>query len=366
MLEVLSPETKNLLGMRPESISALTIIVLDLSLPVESNQIVQLELGESGWTSLRPEEIDPFLERFETTFGESLIVTLQDADNDHLRLGGTSYTTAKQLAQLLGINRFNCHAPVGNSDQPSKDEGLGGVIQERFNELITLEAGLTLTPSNHDAPVPLIISFNAPGEERKMVLLPGCKDEGIYPSEEANIPNTLLILDSYELADTDSTYGKAALAQITENPTNILPFIGLGSTRVVEQASYFIQQFAGIRPINISGNKEEVELLCRVRNCSNVSELMLDLNTQILLETNGRNGATIYVNFNNEVYGVSYFLPESEIYEGDNTNAGDVFLAAVIRGLSNVDSNTDIGESLLKVLQEASTSTYNYLLVRGT
>lgn len=224
---------------------------------------------------------------------------------------------------------------------------------------------LTIVPTLHEGRLsPVIFTFTLPGKERKMVLLEGCKQDGVNPGEIAVPEGAAQIVDSYELMRPDSPYGEAIMQTLRQQP-DTLTVVGLGSTRVIPQATEHILRFAdAANNLAISGNREEIVLLQETLGTDSVTGIFDRLGTRFILETNGQQGAQLHLAHTGGVLTFEYQLPDTEIYRGDNTNAGDVFLAATLNGLlslngSGIDAAADI-------LPRASRYTYDFLRTRGT
>ena len=114
-----------------------------------------------------------------------------------------------------------------------------------------------------------------------------------------------------------------------------------------------------------SGNKGEVDVLVKHWNgISTAEELVKTANLRFLLETNGQKGATLYFLNGSKVEKGRYSIPKKEIYYGDTTNAGDVFLAATLFGLMSKSEKELSAEKLREVLRSASKRTLTFLRSR--
>jgi len=361
-----SPES--ILG-KISSCQVFTLATLDIPIQATSDQIWAMGLEPNGWRDDISEE--GLLAHYKRVFGESLVEKIESG-----RPGGTTFSTMRELSRRRdGTIDINCHVPVGLSGADTSI--LANSVNTVFNgQLGCLDNGLNVYPHEHENTMsPLVVSFTSTDEEgrqhRSMVLIPGCKSLGIAEVQPAQNDNgkTIVALDAYELIDPEklTIYGQNAERALLASEENFL-LLGLGGTDAVENGYQNIARLLDISGESaISGNEEEIPLLLEKYGCADTSELIQRFpSLRFVLETHGKDGATLYYRHQNEVSAVSYVLPEEEKFVGDTTNAGDIFLGVMLSELMDlVPDPENIEEQLASVLHTASLETLARLQEKG-
>lgn len=349
--------------------STVTLSTLDLSQRLTAEQANTIALSGIGWDPIDDVDVPAFLQRYQAATGMELIDVISNPpDGITLARGGTSDTTCRHLGLLTdSVTKVISHVPLGRSNGAAQP--LIDVVNDAHASLSRSDAKLELRPTWHDGRLsPVILAFLVDGtDERQMVLLKGCKDEGINPDEVFSYPDSLQVIDSYEMSTPDSPYAAAAKKMLTTNPDTVT-VIGLGSTRVIEGATPHILEMAETaKHLGISGNKGEMQLLRDQLGVDETTQIIEKTGARFVLETNGKEGATLHIAHLGEIHSCHYTVPSHEIYTGNNTNAGDVFLAATISGLLKFDATDGLdADALQGILSTASTYTYEFLQNRNT
>ncbi|MFQ5492630.1 MAG: hypothetical protein ACE5DX_00505 [Candidatus Dojkabacteria bacterium] len=306
---------------------------------------------------------------YELTFGISLRDRiLQDGGDTDIRIGGTSYTTACNLRTHNGsVRQIDAIVPIGVTSE-SDDESFDAAVNRIFDKLTQATEGVVLRATTYsDTHTPVSLNLVS-GGHRSMVMIEGCKNRGIVmPEIPPNNGQALIVVDTYELATPDSTYAGAVKMLAARDPDTFVT-IGLGSTFVIPSARENLQEIADVsRNLCMSGNAGEVECLLETFGFDEVEQLMQALGVRILLRTYGKEGAQILYNFGEVIVASTYALPEDEKYDGNTTNAGDMFLAACLHALSTMEyESTEPESQLTEVLAFASRTTQKLLVERGT
>lgn len=353
-----------------KSLATVTLVTLDTAIPAHGELLKNLGLEPDDWKLVTSKEIDGFLKNFEEVFGESLPSFIKGKENS-LRLGGSVFTTLFKLLELKPeIKSAAAFAPIGKENGESSRfdnlvtvvNGIRGDLQSKLNA--ELNGRLLIQETVSEGITPIILSFYQE-KGRSMVL--------IRDDQEVKIPNEavesletpiLLLVDAREL--TQDSYLREAI-RLARRPDSFV-VLGLGTDSVIPKVVEKIKILYGYTQgeTALAGNRGEVSgLLKNWGEARNMSELMLETGLRFLLETNGQNGATAHFRVGENIHSATYAIPKEEVFKGDTTNAGDIFLAYVIKGLMD---GPEVGRSmeywLYMVLKQASKGTLRDLQER--
>lgn len=375
--EVLSKELALLGGIR--SAATPTLLTFDAPIAVDKTQLQRLGLEPDGWQLVSSADdweyqqsmrIEAFLGNFHQVLAKDFLLYIQDNENS-LRLGGSALTTLRALLELRPeIERGICFVPVGQADGISNEVAkLIKYVNQKRQELITeletrLNKRLLIQQTSCLGVTPICVSFYQPGS-RSMVMI---KDEQEIVVPDHTIAQlrgpTLLLIDTRELIQPSYM---DAMRQFIIRP-DTLTVIGLGATSILPEAMDKIKTLwhQNQGEMAFSGNKGEVEVLLDCWDgVSKPQELIQKANLRFLLETEGQKGATLYLRLKDVAFSAKYQLKSDEIFYGDTTNAGDMFLAGVLAGLMELRYQGEAVESfLLEVLKETSVETLKFLQAR--
>lgn len=356
--------------------SAVTVTLLTLDTPIEADKTLldQLGLKPDGWkmvSSTGDWRIENFLDDFNQVFKEDFLSYIQN-NKESLRLGGSVLTTLKSLLEKRPkITRGVCFAPVGETKgmNPEVSALIDYVNQERQKLVVDWEEQLSgrLVIKNISSPglTPICVSFFNPRTgDRSMVLI---KDEQKIkvPGQTTEDQGPRLVLA--DIRDFIQPSFFDATVEFAAQP-NTFTVIGLGTELIFPEAIDNIKDLLekAQGEVAFSGNKGEVDALVSCWDgVSSPVELIKAANLRFLLETNGQEGATLYLRLEDDVYSANYLLSPEEIFEGDTTNAGDIFLAGVLAGLMEQTFQEGyVGTSLSEVLKNTSKETFDFLQSR--
>lgn len=363
----LKKELEKLQGVN--SFVSITLVTLDLAIPVSVELLDKFPLGPDDWRKFNSNEITWFAERFKEVMGRPIEEYVKE--NKDFRPGGAIYITQKTLQELKPEKEGLCIAPTG--------EGNGGetVIDKLARELtiirddlqkrsdFNLDGRLLVSWTASKGTHPFIISlFHEKG--RSMVLI---KDDQVVKLDMERLSKLkaphLLLLDARDL--TEESYLKEGIS-LARDPKNFV-VLSLGASSIMPQLVGRIKLLHAYTQgeMGFAGNRGEVEaLLDNWEGVTNLSELMLKLNLRFLLETNGQNGAILHFRVGEKVHSAAFAIPKEEVFKGDTTNAGDIFLGYVVNGLMDgPNGGESVEDWLYRVLEDASRGTLKKLEERS-
>jgi|GEM_PF-4379140 len=390
----LSPETPNLKDV--SAVSSPTIMTVDYPRKAESFQLAALGFDEkTDWQFVPNEELPAFLEKYEGVFGTTLAGDITASQG--IRGGGTMRNTLESLRQLRAgkehsLEEVRLQVPTGDyvnervSDDSQAD--LASLVNNRGHELINLleEEGIIVERNVAEGSMfPVCLCLDDGSGRRCMALIEGCKSAGLaevpIPKAEDVRPGVgLILVDAYELKEPDSSYVKAAKAQLSAREEAVL-VIGLGNDSILSEPdlkdnfdALILHERTG--GLGISGNKGEADQLVASYGLNGIEDLFLQTKLKFVLVTSGQQGASLFYRpyaqgEQSDFIKVEYALTVDQIYNGDTTGAGDRFLSFVLDGLMDIDQGSSevgdplLGDKLSRILEDASEGTLIYLEARG-
>ena len=349
-----------------KSLASVTLITFDVAIPTSVDTLNRLGQEPDGWKVITSKELDGFLGNFREVVGEDLASFMKDG-----RLGGSVFTTASSFLGMKPEMRAVIIAPIGEENggrgladnltkvtnparrrlQAELSKDLGGRIL--FQE--TVSRGIT----------PIILSLYQ-DKGRSMALIRDDQEVKILKETLLGLEEPRLILvDARELFQ--SSYLNETI-NLARRPASFV-VLGLGAHSVLPRLVDKIKILSGYTrgEMAFAGNRGEIEaLLNSWGGVRNLSELMLETKLRFLLETDGQNGATLHFRVGNKVHSATYAIPKEEVFWGDTTNAGDIFLAVIIKGVMDEPYQGGSTEDwLYKILENASKGTLGALKERA-
>lgn len=352
-----------------KSLVAVTLVTFDVAIPADEELLNKFPLEVDGWKIITSKEIEGFLTSFKGIFGKTLEEFIGESKP---RLGGSVFMTQRKLLELRPeIVNGACFAPSG------KENGTKGLFDDLVKEVNRSRISLQeksrrelngrffIQETVSEGIPPLILSFYQE-KGRSMVLIRDNQKVKVEKEilSKLEVPH-LLLLDAREL--TQESYLEEGI-RIARNPENFV-VLGLGTESIMPQLTKKIKLLHAYTQgeTGFAGNRREVEaLLSNWGGVDNLSELMLQTNLRFLLETNGQNGAILHFRVEDRIHSAAFAIPKEEVFKGDTTNAGDIFLAYVIDGLmSGSRENESIEDWLYRILESASKGTLGSLQERA-
>lgn len=365
---LLTTELSNLKSIK--SLATVTLVTLDAAIPAHGDLLKNLGLEPDGWKLITSKEIGGFLKNFREVFGKDLEAFIKGKESS-LRLGGSVFTTLCKLMELKPeIKKAASFVPVGKENGANgtfdslvmEVNGIRKKLQEELNS--GLQGRLLIQETASAGITPIILSFYQE-KGRSMVLIRDNQEVRV-PKESLLALETpqLLLVDAREL--TQKTYLGEAI-NFARHPENFV-VVGLGTDSIMpkltEQIKFLHAYTQG--EMGFAGNRREVAaLLDNWGGARNLSELMLETRLRFLLETDGQNGAILHFRLGDRIHSAAYAIPQEEVFRGDTTNAGDIFLAYVVHGLMGEPKEGESMEDwLYQIIEYASKGTLKSLLDR--
>lgn len=352
---------------RINSLVTATLVTLDVAIPVGVQLLQEFPLRVDGWEVINSRRLKGFSERFDEVMGLSLTEALKKYKS---RYGGSVYITERTILGLRPELVGGCFAPIGEEDESKSIYHLNKEININRKNLqkdpeLSLNGRLFIKETISKGISPLILSlYHEKG--RSMVLLRD--DQEVKVEEEAlsklKAPH-LVLVDARELIQESFIRETIGL---TRDPKNFV-VVGLGAESIMDQLTQKIKLLHAYTQgeTGFAGNRGEVDaLLANWGGVTNLSELMLQTKLRFLLETNGQNGATLHFRVGDKIHSAAFAIPREEIFKGDTTNAGDIFLGYVVNGLMDGSKEGESVEDwLYRILEAASKGTLEVLEKRA-
>lgn len=365
------------------SVMTPTVITTDVAITSGDKLLRELGLTPNGWQLISTTDgwryqesrgIEAFLARFREVFDESFFSYIKKHEGS-LRLGGSVFTTTQALLELRPeIERGACFVPVGQIDETNSEVGkLMKYVNRRRGKLITelrgqLDDRLFIHETLCPGVTPICVSLYSPGMGSRSMLIIIDRQKIMVPHEAAvhlKKPS-LLLVDTREFAGENYLQ---TILHFAAQP-DVFTVVGMGAASILPDSMDDLRKLQSKTQgeLAFAGNRGEIEAL--VNHWDGVNsppKLVREAKIRFLLETNGQKGAKLYLRLGEDIHSAEYKLPEEEIFSGDTTNAGDMFLAVVLAELMKLPYGEEpIQPQLTKVLQEASRETLRFLQTRST
>lgn len=362
--KLLSQETFLLRNIK--SAAAVTLITYDVSIPVSDGVLAKTDMQPDGWKLITSKELPHFASVFSEATGRDLKSIFQNPEE--AELGGAMFIALVHFALAKPeIKEVVCIAPIGRDNGDEFNRVINLARREKQARLVSALGGRLVIHETVSPGITSLILCLFQDDERSMALMKDPQEVEVDPKLFARMekPN-LLMMDARDFSQLSYFENTIKFAMQPQN----MVMVGLGTDKVLPKMVGKIRALSTSSQgeIGLAGNRAEVSTLLKSwdRGVRNLSELILDAKLRFLLETDGKNGANVNLRIGQEVYSASYLIPAEEVYDGNCKNAGDVFSALTLAGLTKMPPKKEKIEIWLeKILEGASRGTLKFLQLRG-
>lgn len=348
-----------------KSLATVTLMTYDVPIPVTNETLTKLKLEPDGWKIVTSENLHEFLQNYYLATGEELIATMKKTKDLH-RIAGSEFTTEHTIIDLTPQIHGIAVIPAGEANGKIKeyDELTNFVNANAENLILDLTNRLSSRTQIHRIHSigipPIILSFYQEGKRSMVLIKDDLKVNTPWELINSLEEPSLLLVDARDIIN--ESFKNTTLDILKSKKSHLV--VGLGADvllpKVIGQIKELVNAASG--EIVFAGNRAEVKtLLENWDGVLNISELMLETNIRLLLETDGQNGATGYSRVGREIYPITQLIPIDKRSKKDTTNAGDDFqgriLAALIAGCNPSEALLSAVDGTFNFIEERSKTT---------